>query len=422
MSAQQVNLECVVIENGTDPNGIYSYSTDLASLENCEPIVLNVKFWGVNYPNGVNDFPNRPNDALKAIANLNILYNQFGIYFKFRGYDAFNSPVILGDPTGYYVLETTTQFSGLVNWAAANGYKDANALNVYAYGWSTGFGGIAYKPGFVSGVNSGPNGLGGNTLLHEISHNLNLAHTRSFSENTTRDPNNQYFNATTAGDEIVDTNANSGFYHSSCGCTPYINPLDCTYFGTETDNSPLNVPYDISHLDVINLLGDAYGECLEPYLTPGQGIHVREKIATGYYSVVETDLASLYEPYSGGYYGDGSSEPSPPLFQPGFNYKFFKCSCDCPLPSDYNDTSFSYSNQIVLSISKYETNYNLIAHPNHSAIYIDIPMCEEPHVRRCYDNSNLKPKSGSVTRFNDGIINANVTITPKDLSGSIILF
>ncbi|WP_131459854.1 hypothetical protein [Aequorivita vladivostokensis] len=113
----------------------------------------------------------------------------------------------------------------------------------------------------------------------------------------------------------------------------------------------------------------------------------------------------------------GPSMPTLPLFQPGFNYKFYECSCDCPLPSDYNDISFSYTNHVVLSIDKYETNYNLITHPNHTAIYIDIPMCEATRVRRCYDNDNINPKSGSVIRFNDGVINGNVTITPKDSIG-----
>ncbi len=39
------------------------------------------------------------------------------------------------------------------------------------------------------------------------------------------------------------------------------------------------------------------------------------------------------------------------------------------------------------------------------------------NLRRCYDNSDIKPKSGSITRFNDGVFNGNVTITPKDSVG-----
>lgn len=76
MNAQQNGSECATLEPITpDPTGVYSYSTNSEALENCEPIVLNVKFWGVNYPNGLNDFPTRRRDVLQGIANLNILYN-----------------------------------------------------------------------------------------------------------------------------------------------------------------------------------------------------------------------------------------------------------------------------------------------------------------------------------------------------------
>lgn len=420
MNAQIDNQECVVIENGTDPVGIYSYSTDIASLESYDPVVFNVKFWGVNYPNGDTDFYNREHDALQAIANLNIMYNPFNIFFKFRGLEEFNSPVVANDPTGYYVLETRSQFGDLVNWAAANGYKDVNALNVYAVGWMGFAGGIAYRPGFVCATNSGPGGLAGNNAVHEISHNLNLKHTRSLNEHTTRDPNNQYFNATTAGDEIVDTNANSGFYDSSCQCTPYINQTDCTYFGEETDNSPLNVPYQISHLDVINIMGDAYG-CSEQYLTVGQAIRVHEKIATGYYNAALTNVASLYEPYAGAYYDPNNQNPQlyKPLFQPGFEYRFLECSCDCPDPVPYEDISFSYTQNIIKEVSKYESDFSTIYHPNHTAIAIKIPNEPVfwPQPRRCYDNPNYRPIGGSITRFNDNVFNTNITLIPKDSTG-----
>jgi hypothetical protein len=418
MNAQIDNQECVVVENGTDPAGIYSYSTDIATLNNYDPVVFNVKFWGVNYPNGDTDFYNRAHDALQAIANLNIMYNPFNIFFKFRGLEEFNSPVVANDPTGYYVLETRSQFGDLVNWAAANGYKDVNALNVYAVGWMGFAGGVAYRPGFVCATNSGPGGLAGNNAVHEISHNLNLKHTRSLNEHTTRDPNNLYFNATTAGDEIVDTNANSGFYDSSCQCTPYINQTDCTYFGEETDE--LGFQYTIAHEDVINIMGNAYG-CSEQYLTIGQAIHVHEKIATGYYNAALTNVASLYEPYAGEYF-DPNNPNDPlykPLFQPGFDYRFFECDCDCPEPAPYEDISFTYTQNIIKQVSKYESDFSTIYHPNHSAIGIKIENNPVfwPQPRRCYDNPNRRPIGGSLTRFNDDIFNTNVTVTPKDSTG-----
>lgn len=420
MNAQQNNDGCGTPEpTQPDPDGVYSYSTDPAAFDNCELIVLNVKFWGVNYPNGNNDFPNRAHDALQGIANLNILYNQFGIYFKFRGYEEFDSPVIVGDSTGYYVLETIPQYFDMVVWAKANGFNDENALNVYAYGWSSFGGGIASGiPSLNCGVASA--GLLTHTLPHEIGHNLSLIHTNSISEHTTRDSGDICFNATDAGDKVVDTNANRGFDASNT------NPFNCTYTGTEEDNCVFGTTrYTITHEDIINTMksGDHGLGCIERYLTVGQGIRMRNTIDTGYFNAVQTDLASLYEPYAGEYFYS-STQGNPvnfkPLFQPGFDYKFFECSCDCPLPSDYYDTSFYYNNNAVLTISKYETDFSTITHPNHTAIFIDLVspcIANGQLTRRCYDNYNHKPGWGSVTKFNDGVLNGNVTVTPKDSLG-----
>lgn len=308
----------------------------------------------------------------------------------------------------------------MLNWTAANGYKDENALNVYAFGWASFAGGIA-SGRLTCGV--GSNGLGGNTTVHEVSHNLSLRHTRSADEHTTRDPNDPNFNATTAGDRVVDTAANSGFWEYSCGCTPYIDPLTCTYFGTEEDE--LGDPYQIEHEDVINIMGNAYS-CMKQYVTVGQGIRAREAIAAGHYDVALTTLASLYEPYAGEYFV--TRPPGPPtvdelvyrpLFQPGFDYRFVECCCAYPEPSDYNDTSFSYTNNSLLTISKYETDFNKITHPNHTAIYIDLRRLQSPNqdTRKCYDNWNRSPIMGTLVKFNDNVFNANVTITQKDSIG-----
>lgn len=412
VNAQQNNSECATLDPTTpDPPGVYSYSTSPSTLINCVPKVFNIKFWGIMHPDGNDYNPTRAHDVLEGIANLNILYNQFGIYFKYRGYEEIESPALPNDSNGYYVLENTLQYGEMLNWAATNGYKDENAFNVYAFGWATGFGGIASYQSLTCGVAS--HELTSPILTHEIGHNLNLRHTNSISEHATRDPNDPCFNATTAGDLVVDTNANRGFDATNT------DPNTCTYIGDEEDSCTFgSTEYYITHEDIINTMGKRVGLCGgNHYFSMGQGIRMREAIAAGHYNAALTDLASLYEPYSGGYYQGGPSMPTLPLFQPGFNYKFYECSCDCPLPSDYNDISFSYTNHVVLSIDKYETNYNLITHPNHTAIYIDIPMCEATRVRRCYDNDNINPKSGSVIRFNDGVINGNVTITPKDSIG-----
>lgn len=72
----------------------------------------------------------------------------------------------------------------------------------------------------------------------------------------------------------------------------------------------------------------------------------------------------------------------------------------------------------VLTIEPNETNFNSITHPNHTAIQImfqtSLPETYGQNTRKCYDNWNKAPIGGSVTKFNDGIFNANVTITPQD--------
>ena len=420
MNAQQNNTECATAEpTSTDPSGVYSYSTDVNFFYDCEIVVFNIKFWGINHPNGIDYFPNRANDVLQGVANLNILYNKFGIYFKYRGYEAIDSPALPGDPDGYFVLQNPGQYSSMLNWAAANGHKDENAFNVYAFGWATGFGGIAHYRALTCGVSSA--NLLTPILSHELGHNLNLIHTNSAAENATRNPSDPCFNATYAGDGVVDTNANIGFDPSNTNS-------NCEYTGNETDNCSFgNTAYFITHEDIINAMGKRVNiPCGgHHYFSTGQGIRMRETIAmpAGYYDAALTDVASLYEPYAGEYfYSSTQGIPANyvPLFQPGFDYKFVECSCDCPLPSDYNDTSFYYNNNVVLSISKYETDFSIITHPNHTAIHIDLisPCIANGQLtRRCYDNYNSKPAWGSVTKFNDGVLNANITVTPKDSLG-----
>lgn len=112
VNAQQNNFECATLELSTpDALGVYSYSNDITTLAIRERVVLNIKFWGVNYPNGINDFPNRAHDALQAVANLNIAYNRFGIYFKYRGYEEFDSPALPNDPKDSISLKLLLNFS-----------------------------------------------------------------------------------------------------------------------------------------------------------------------------------------------------------------------------------------------------------------------------------------------------------------------
>ncbi|WP_339698865.1 hypothetical protein [uncultured Marixanthomonas sp.] len=425
MNAQTLSDFCATIEDTTlDPANVYSYSADPATLDDCQPIVVNIFFWGVNRPNGQNDYPEREHTTLEAVANLNIVYNEFGIYFKYRGYEEFDSPAIQNDPNGYYILESTGDFHHLTSWAANNGYKKNDAFNVYAYGWGNGFGGIS--PGLnatTTGLSSGHLATESRIPVHEIGHNLSIRHTRSCGSNcehVTRDPNDPNFNADVTADRVVDTAAMPcSFRDPSCDCYPDINPLTCQYTGNGTDCQ--NNPYQIFPEDLKNAMSNA-NLCPENLLTMGQGIRAREALIAdtqGNYAPTLTTIESLYEPYAGEYYDVGPEQDpkDKPLFQPGFNYKFYRCCCDYPQPSDFNDVSFEYGGvNPILSISKYETDFDVITHPNHTAIWIDMELCDYngQNVRKCYDNWNRAADDGSVTKFNDGVFNTNVTVMPKD--------
>ncbi|MDC8001443.1 hypothetical protein POV26_10355 [Aequorivita todarodis] len=156
--------------------------------------------------------------------------------------------------------------------------------------------------------------------------------------------------------------------------------------------------------------------------TVGQKVRVWQTINDNpaVFGPVETDIASLYEPYKGTYYNAGPTLPEHiPLFQPGFEYRFVECNCNCPQPAPYG-TPFNYNVARVLKyVSPNETNYATIFHPNHSAINIeevDIAF-QDTQVERCYDNFNRTPSGGSITKFNDDVFNSNITVTPQDSLG-----
>jgi hypothetical protein len=151
---------------------------------------------------------------------------------------------------------------------------------------------------------------------------------------------------------------------------------------------------------------------------------MKEHIAnsTSLQQATNPDASSLYEPYQGEYYIAGPFNPQlhKPLFQPGFTYKFVKCSGTYPQPADYGEY-FSYNiNNVLLGFEVDEENFDDITHPNHAAIYIEelaqfnSISSELSSPQKCYNNFNVSPIGGTITLFNDGVFNTNVTITPQD--------
>lgn len=127
-------------------------------------------------------------------------------------------------------------------------------------------------------------------------------------------------------------------------------------------------------------------------------------------NMIESHHVSIfYEPYKGEY--GAILTNNPPMFQYGFNYKFYDVSQAAVynLPSDYNDISFWYG-QVVQTFT---ADYNSpIEHPNHTAFVIS--QIDEYQPRMCYNNYSVAPKDGTIIEFLDGVPNANVIITPQD--------
>ena len=91
--AQDDSLNCM-LNSQPSFTCAYSKSADPLILEGYdEPKVYNIFFWGINDDNGNNPTPIDEQMALEAVQNINITFNKLNVYFKYRGYNHFNSSV-----------------------------------------------------------------------------------------------------------------------------------------------------------------------------------------------------------------------------------------------------------------------------------------------------------------------------------------
>ncbi len=465
LHAQDYNEICVTLDSEMpDSSYQFSGSTDPAVLEATDPVVFNIYYWRIDNPEGtIHPQALTQEDALRSVQKFNIVFNPIGIYFKYLGMGSFSSPSdvihqifnyqteeceeILDqygsniDPDGYETV-SQCQLEDLRSYILTNNFRILNSLNIYVPRGTTDFGGAGYLDLTVLK----PSNIDSPSAIHELGHNFGLSHTWTgwYSEVPdyigcewqSRDPAIPPFNADDSADDIIDTPAQPNYLFEYCEINglpdgdclgpnsygfEFYDTFNCEYLGTQFGRTNCRgEEYQISSIEAKNYMAYNNQSCMQLF-SIGQGIRMKEWIAINPALIGRTtDIASLYEPYEGEYYVAGP-DPDPankPLFQPGFNYRFVDCECDCPSPSPYNDVSFSYTQNAQLSILKDETDFYSITHPNHTAIDIDfvfeLPDDYGQSVRRCYDNWNRSPHSGSVTRFNDWVFNANVTITPMD--------
>lgn len=403
--------------------------------------MYNIFFWTINDDLGI-DPPNfNEEDVLRSVWAINRAFNQFNIFFKLKGFDNYS-----WNECDYKYGKS---LSSIIFRSDQLGFVEPNSFNVYVpYTLNSGGGQASfYGTRIAMNVNSFINYQ--NSIIHEIGHSLGIHHAdgegdygtsqTTDCEHVTRDPYlldqngdpildgngnpivNPDYNADEKGDYVIDTPAQPRF-----GVIDDFDP-NCNYIGDGLDC--IGVSYEINPNDIKNYMANgtysfAISGCRDQF-TIGQGIRMRESIAftnIPYLAAAETSIDALYEPYRGVYYTSGPvdlSEDYMVLFQPGFDYEFRACSCDnqdnldCSEPCDFSTTSFQNNHTLIASWDKDDFHhYPLITHPNHTAIIIK--QLDQYGPRKCWDNWNKASIGGSLTTFNDGIINSNVTIQPKD--------
>ena len=429
---------------------------------------------------------------LEAIRALNINYNKFNIFFKYRGNDLIKN-------SQYLNINNVNDYENLITFSKTYrndqgefSYKN-NALNFYIthsyhneslYTWSL----PRYlKSEFLFFYNVfQPMGIGPfatptplpydkiNAIVsHDLGFQLGLLSTAKhstnpyspagnvnfyWSERVTRDVTNTTdpYNANYAGDHVSDTRANTWaiendiynintnqyryrIFGESCSCnnnniiadgirdlSSFIDNGDGTY--TPTGEYYIDAPvFNIMSKFMYNWFDT--GACnRKRSLTNGQGarlrclIEYRLDLWSAFFA--ENGVASLYEPYKGEYFYNGSNTQNKPRFQYGFDYVFVECGRNTNgnievynAPTNFENTSFSYNNNIIKEYDKYwypNHNINYITHPNHTAIIIKQINPNQP--RKCYNNYNRNANSGVVIKYNDGIPNNNVNVYPKSQS------
>ncbi|MBX2826802.1 MAG: hypothetical protein KTR22_01485 [Flavobacteriaceae bacterium] len=393
---------------------------DLTADDN-RPYVFQLHYWQLVRDDGTSDNLLTEQDFLESLAFVNKVYNQFNIFFKWDGLT--NVP-----NTIFYDIEDRDELltAGFYAYVHQNGFYVPGQLNIYTH--NAGGGSSGQSTNDFMPINLNWQLIRHGAIIHEIGHNYGLAHTfgplwdqdNPFPHNCehqTRNPGDLGFNANTHGDKLVETYA-----------TPYsidyddvVLDGDCNYIGSAVDcTGELYINPEFKNF-MSYTRSDCYREFKSVQIAKMR-FTIREVFLNGLESLRDTiHRKELYEPYQGAYteYA-GQPNGDPPLFQPGFEYYFFECECPeqqpCNVPSAYDDTNFTYTNNALLHILPDEIDYSAITHPNHTAMAIKHPHeAFWPQPRRCFDNWLSPPIiGGTITKFNDGIYNANVTITQKD--------
>lgn len=367
-----------------------------------DPIVMNVFFHVLNPTNGVNPDGLTENDLLAQIAKLNIAFNPYMIFYKYRGYAELNDDYYYYDATFNEVMNAihnTAEYSeNNINviifdqlYAAAASFATQEVATTAFATVDNSYVILEHEFGHLAGLLHTFEGTdisdcnpytGGSDCTINISNNCDINPTYltqpdfyevgqsgyDMEENVTRDVNSQYYNADTKGDLVTDTHAafrgsENNFCLNNGDSTPhYVSQSDIF------DNSSTNEMY--VDIDLLNHMS-YYSNKKREHFTNGQGVRMRETLLDPTNTQISqrmTTVESLYEPYlmewveySGGG-GDDNITLSSGLtferqnvptgyylshFQPGFDYEIYNCMVFSDGTSQTYDLAFTYEYSIT---------------------------------------------------------------------------
>ncbi|PQJ23205.1 hypothetical protein [Tenacibaculum sp. SG-28] len=306
-------LSCIEQHNLTDVSSIIPA---MGRSEVDAAYVFNIYFHILNDTNGTRQIAVNEEDLLDAVANLNIAFNTFSIFFKYNGFGVINA----SDMGVVYFTGSNSLDSLVAHSKAANYYKE-DSFNVFIASSifhnmqnRTPIAGIANKPGTNCAIDD--EYLLTSTFPHEIAHNFLLHHTH-------HNWNNSDCKLVNLNDYVEDTKPSVPYSsaHIKHDCSSYIGEQNMNNCSNSLQSVPAN-NFMSSNVLPCRSLQNAY-------FTQGQGARMRSIISFRWLELYEdkqNTIESLYEPVSGGYEnGVYSPNTIPLIFQKGFDYQFVDC-------------------------------------------------------------------------------------------------
>ena len=291
--AQEMKFKIVPAAKMLNP---YNFTNELNTvLDNGLPMVLNVKFHGVHETDGSDLHGINEERFLRIIASLNVNFNQFNIFFKYKGYSIIKDSNYVNDNFSNWVSVTTlsgdyddSAINIMINnqsgyYVFVNGNNSSMTTELADGNLSNGISPFYdFQSNYIMGslLSLLPIDTGTSENMSHVTNNIlpclyyqymkkaNI--TSVITEHVTRSFGSNY-NATIAGDMVVDTQACfHGFTYNYCGDTFIQHPSVVDQTGTM---------YACTAVEKHNFMNGAiYQNGTPDSFTAGQGARMRQYI------------------------------------------------------------------------------------------------------------------------------------------------